>query len=468
MHHWLRGSALQRKLGNTALNERETLHSQRGFALPIALGMGFVMTLLAVTSLLLAQGSRTNAVLRRERNISLAVSEGALARTLVEIIRSNNAALLTRNYDLINTKTGNTYLGPDGIPSSGDEESSAVDEWSGYTPATPPCSNLTALGTPDLNITGSLGDNDSFTLKAYRYNATEHTGTLLIEGVQGGSISHILVKIAVNIDNPYLPGLWVYRGAYMQGRIVSGKNGHVYYDPNFSPDITLTGSAMPLESDRPQYLDAIQNGPADGYTGDSIAGLIAACDVDPIYSVTVQGADLGPINTSLSLSGSAGRITHYQADIIDLAGDDILDVDTTLGPVYLYVTDQSHLRDNAQILNFRTDDKVPQVGDLRLIFVEGDSSALFLHDNTCVDTAFLYNPNADLRINTNAGGCSVDNNTSFIGVAWIEDFMTSVPGFTFGIRVPDDLTSLADLFNDNGWPTQPRFGQVLGWQRVNL
>ena len=459
--------ALKRSLGNPALSERETLKAQKGFALPIALGMGIVMTLLGVTSILIAQGSHTNAVLRKQTNLSLAVSEAGLSRTLVEIIQSQNAALLTRNYDTINAKTGNTYLGPDGIPKSGDEESSAVDQWSGYTPATPPCANLTGLGTPDLNLTGSLGDNGSFTVMAYRYNAIERTGNLLIEGVQGGSVSHILVSIAVNIDEPKLPGLWVHQGAYMQGRAVSGKNGNVYYDSNFSPDATLTGSAMPLDIDRPQYLDAIQNGSTDGYTGDSIAGLIAACDVDPVYPVTVQGTDLGAIDTSLSLAGSAGQITHYQADIIDLAGDDILDVDTTLGPVYLYVTEKSHLRDNAQILNFRTDGKVPQVGDLRLFFEE-DASALHLHDNACVDTAFLYNLLADLRISTNTGGCSVDNNTSFVGVAWVEDFVTLLPGSTFGIRVPDDLTSLTDLFNDNGWPTQPRFGQVLGWQRVHL
>ena len=100
--------------------------NEQGFALPIAIGMGLVMLIMGTTALMVAQSDRNSAFQRKQSNTSMFASEGGIARTLVQITDQNNNRLLTRNYDTINPNTGNTYLGPDGVPHSGDEETTLV------------------------------------------------------------------------------------------------------------------------------------------------------------------------------------------------------------------------------------------------------------------------------------------------------------------------------------------------------
>ena len=94
------------------LGHNRTDHlTQKGFALPIVMGMGMVMMVMGLTAIIVAQSDRTTAFQRKQTNSSLAASEGGLARTLAQMTLPNNAVLLTRNYDTINPRTGKTYLG---------------------------------------------------------------------------------------------------------------------------------------------------------------------------------------------------------------------------------------------------------------------------------------------------------------------------------------------------------------------
>lgn len=86
------------------------------------MGLGLVMLILGLSSVMIAEGDRTTASLRKESGASLAIAEGGMARSLAQLSTPNNAVLLNRNYDTINPKTGKTYLGPDGTLNSGDEE----------------------------------------------------------------------------------------------------------------------------------------------------------------------------------------------------------------------------------------------------------------------------------------------------------------------------------------------------------
>lgn len=89
--------------------------SDRGFALPVAVGMGLIMLLVAATMIVRSQGGQVTASARKRTGASLAVAEGGIARTLAQLTQPNNAGLLTRNYDPIDPGTGKTYLGPDGL-----------------------------------------------------------------------------------------------------------------------------------------------------------------------------------------------------------------------------------------------------------------------------------------------------------------------------------------------------------------
>lgn len=155
--------------------------SEQGFALPIAIGMGLIMTLIASTMIVRSQGDQVSASAQKATAQSLAIAEGGMSRTLFKLNQSNPdvSSMLKRTYDPIDSSTGKTYLGPDGKANSGDEETVAVNEW---TANTPPCTTTTDI------LSGRIGDSE-YTVLAYRYNAATKVGTLLVKGQVGTNTS---------------------------------------------------------------------------------------------------------------------------------------------------------------------------------------------------------------------------------------------------------------------------------------
>ncbi len=500
MPHRLRQAAWKQGLerlhsGNASrLSARLALVSKRqqGFALPIALAMGMVMALMGVTALIVAQGDRTTAFQRKETNTSLATSEGGIARTLVQLIEPNNIPLLTRNYDTINPNTGTTFLGPDGIPQSGDEESTAVDEWTGYSSATSTCAPDSGGDAPDISLSGTMGqigpniqnsdpvtaepltdqapeasqdsnpeDPGQYTLKAYRYNSDEQTGTLLVEGQLGGSSSYVAVTLALESTVTGFPGILVTSTLQLSGRTVLGSNGNVYYNPDDSNNPSLTEYASPGDADRAAYLNALWSGPDD-----NVSGTIVACQLDLTVPYPATGTNLGAIDGSVTLSGSSDGVTSYQISSIDLEDAEAITVNTTDGPVYLYINGTTALSGTSKIQNIRTDGLLPQVGDLRIFVENSDGRQIALYDNACIQTAFIHNPGSDLWLNTTGDGCSSSGDTNVDGVVWVEDIDETTAG-TSGIAVPEDVSSLNDLLSSMGIAApQVKIRYVKNWQPV--
>lgn len=478
-----------------------------GFALPLALGLGFVLVILGMSTMMIAQSDRISAFNRKEAGASLAVAEGGMARTLAQLTAPNNAVLLNRNYDTINSETGKTYLGPDGIFNSGDEEASAIDEWTGYDPSNEPCHQQKAWGSPNFTLTGSMGETGNYTVKAYRFNPLEQKGTLFIEASKDGNTTGVQVTIAVQPDLEDFPGIvlieplgdpnWIAGVLALRGREILGGKANVYYHPTGSADPSLSASAAPGDTHRSNYLNAIYSAPVeDGATGDTVQGSIFACTLRPQIPLSMNGTDLGTVDSTATLMGVEGETpTLYQVEEIDLEDSETLTVDTTNGPVYIYIKnggtpeDGIVLEDNAQILNVRSDEQPPQVGDLRILTEYSDR--ITLHDQTCIQGAFIYSPFDELRLLTTGPGCPGGQNTNVEGVVWVEailssknesthrdiqylgtsgeDFDTQVKlGVTSGIAVPEDLSSLMDILKYIDWPARYRFGSVLQWQRVRL
>jgi hypothetical protein len=421
---------MKRKLKATFKLDR----ADRGFSLPVAMGTGLV--LLMVGALLIARSMHGQAVSigRSRTSKSISVAEGGIARTLAQLTKPDNAVLLARNYDPINPKTGKTFLGPDGILNNGDEETTAVDEWTGYDPSGEPCFQLKGWTAPSLALSGSE---------------------------------------------------------------ILGSKGNVYYIPYSSADSSLTGNSARGNPNRLSYLNAIFSSDLqDGGNGDTVAGKIFACRLKPYIPPNIQGTDLGIVTTSQTLVGTGGSVpTMFQAQKIDLANNDTLTVDTTNGPVYIYMnwpgtpTLAINLRDTAKILNIRTDGQPPRVGDLR-IMAWGDS-AVTLYDRTCIQNAFLWSNRDVLNLFTSGPGCPGGQNTNFEGVAWMEAILSSknaasdrninylggtgqpsdttiIPGATSGIAVPDDTTSLLDLLASMDRPGRYKMGAIKNWQRLKL
>ncbi len=469
------------------------------------------MLTLGITTVLVSQQSRTAAWQRKESGASLAVAEGGMARTLAQFSDPNNALLLNRNYDTINPDTGTTYLGPDGILDSGDEENSAVDDWTGYDPSSEPCHQLKGWGSPNFTTTGSMGNTGTYTLRAYRFDPQKQTGTFFVEASRDGSTMGVLITIAVKADLSEFPGItlveplgdpnWGAGVLALRGREISGTYSNVYYHPTGSADPSLTGSAAPGDSERDSYLNAIWSSTsADGAVGDTVQGEIFACTLRPLLPntlpTTIAGTDYSnSINTSTTLTGDGGAVpTLYQIDTIDLSHNHALTVDTTNGPVWLEIINTSGgeeigitLRDTAKILNIRTDGKTPSVGDLRIIARYSD--VVTLYDQTCIQDAFLWFPYDELRLLTTGPGCPSGRNTNVEGVLWMEAVLSSKnasadrnvayldssgakydtstkSGVTSGIFVPEDISSLNDLLQYTDWPVRYQFGGVQQWQRV--
>ncbi|ABW30763.1 DUF7305 domain-containing protein [Acaryochloris marina] len=464
-------------------------HQERGFALPLALGLGFIMILLGMSSMIMAQSDRITAWNRKESGASLAISEGGMARTLAQLTQTDNRILLTRNYDTINPKTGTTYLGPDGILNSGDEESATVDEWTGYTgSSSTPCDASATTITPNVTLSGAMNSGGQYELKAYRYNPTDQTGTLLVEGQHGERISHILSTLVIQSEIENFPGVLAMQGAVIRGRTLIGQHANLYYDPSWSADTSLTDKSAPSDSDRASYLNAVYSTAQDGPGNDLIAGNIVGCQITQTLSVDLPATvtSLGEVKSSTTLTAAN---SPYHIEELELDGTDVVTVDTTDGPVYLYVTESFELRGNAQLRNIRTDGESPRVGDLRIIVHNAGAGTppIELYDQSCIDTAFVYNKINDLQLQGSGDGCPSSGNTNFDGVVWVEDVVSSINisphtrivpaedddiittnGSTSGIRVPNDVSSLADVVSGIGITPTNKFGYVKSWQRVRL
>ncbi|WP_404790550.1 hypothetical protein [Altericista sp. CCNU0014] len=474
---------------------RISLGQQAGVALPIAIALGMAMLAIASASLLLAQGDRNTAVQRQSSGASFLVSDSALARALLQLSKPNNSMLLVRNYDPIDPTTGKNYLGADGIPKSGDETGGAIDQWTGYDPSGSPCAQQIGRTAPSVALTGTIGANATYTIRAYRYDKQKQLGTLLAEGRYQGQAALVAVTLTIEPIWDDFPGIFLNNRSEssadgklaLRNRSILGENGNIYYSPIGSADSSLTGMSAPGDSTRSSYLNAIWSGPSDGASGDSVAGKLFACRLTPSVPVNPQGTNLLDISESLTLEGSASGITHYRIQTINLSGNETLTVNTTAGPVYLYLTGgTSTLRDTAKILNIRKDGQSPQVGDLRIMSLDNDGLRLF--DRSCIQDAFIYFPKDQLELYTTGPGCLGGQNTNFEGVAWVEELLfsknassnrdvalswqtiqntTVIPAVTSGIDVPGDVSSLADLLEYLDWPARYRYKTIQSWQRVN-
>jgi hypothetical protein len=481
-----------------------------GFALPLAMGLGLVMMALAATATIVAQSDRQTSMLRRDSSSSNLVTEGGIARLLVQLRAPQNSILLSRNYDSINSHTGKLYLGADGTPHSGDEGGPAVNQWTNYPSTIHPCAATAGVGTPNIAMSGSLDDTpgqiNEYTLRAYRYNPTTNLATLLVEGRHGKSGSppsstYIMVKLSVLPAPNYFPGLLVSQTAYLQGRSILGAAGNLFvaYDDNDSWESRntpyLNGVSAPGDTTRPTYLNAIFSGVTDGYSTNPVAGKIVTCNFTHTLPLPVTGSFVGSfdLNSSRTITAPNSGVNHYRASKIDLS-DEVVDVDTTKGPVYIHVQGTFYMRGTSKIINRRSDGKPPRVGDLRFLMTAGSGNEIAMFDSACIQNAFIYNPESDLQIQTKGDATKVNacgRQASVEGVVWVEDVLSSrnttttrrdpdqdgdirpystVPGTTpdvHGVRVPDDLSSLKDILEKINWPIQHKFGEIKSWQKVS-
>jgi hypothetical protein len=483
----------------------------QGYVLTLTAGLGLAMLMMGLTAAMYVQTDRSIAQQRQQNGASLSVAEGAVDRVLAQLSRRDNSLLLSRPYDPINPKTGRQYLGSDGIPNSGDEGTTARDRWTNHDPTAEPCFVQAGATRPNIALSGDIGNDNSYRLLAYRYHPEKQQGSLLVEGrFQNETISAVLVTITVKPDLSNFPGVMAMNPKYghpddpyadtgivgLRSRVVLGAYGNVYYDPEHAPNPSLNGISRPGDANRTNYLDSMFANPVqDGGSGQptQVSGNIFACrlTVLPYNTLPPSTPSIGQITNNRTLMGTAGTRTVYWIDGINLDENETLTVDTTAGPVSLYMNNNNPitLEDNAQIRNIRTDGRPARVGDLRMVLLADNMVRLM--GNSCISQAFLWIPIDELRLETTGPGCSSGRNTNFEGVVWAEAVLSSkraashrnieylgYQGMTYdttvtgnnnsGIYVPDDLSSLDDMLAYVDLPVRYWIMGVARWQQVRL
>ena len=178
-----------------------------------------------------------------------------------------------------------------------------------------------------------MGNTGSYTVRAYRFNPVEQQGTLFVEASKDGKTTGVQIRIAVRPDLDDFPSLvlhdpapddpWHVGVLALRGRQILGSKGNVYYNPQGSPDSSLTSNSTSGDVDRASFLNAIFSSAAsDGATGDTVSGTLFACLLTPTIPDGIKGTNFGTITSSQTLSGVGGNTpTLYQIEQIDLAGN---------------------------------------------------------------------------------------------------------------------------------------------------
>lgn len=456
------------KIGLMLLNSSR----DRGFAMPLALGMGLVMLLVAATMIVRSQGDRITANAQTQTAQSLAAAEAGISRTLSILNQPGNDFLLSLTYD------------PSGITGS------AVNQWNttGFTNAGLPCPNqrtvptdLSSSTTQDTTVGSSGG---TYRLRAYRFNnngtatRTDDTGTLVVEGKQRNGASRLNITIpVVQIPKPNsFPGLFasnivnlgnndvltVTGGTGASANVIcedcvidqnqctangptqQGLNNAVGRgaNSNVAGDIFISNPNIPAVPTAPTTVCSATSGP------DCRIAITGAQDL-PRTSDTTQRAAwitaaVGNTNNPWSQVGAASQPYHYVVGGFPV-GNSTVTIDTTTAPVYLYVSGDITLSGQGTIAHttgtadrFRIygnpADPTNAVADQRITLSGGSTAS----------NVFVFAPDAIMGINGGSGSPDIR------GAVWTKTWDGSSSN-NADIAVPDNMPNLlGGLFSSAG------------------
>ncbi len=436
------------------------------------------MLVLGTTTLIISQDNRTNAWQRSATGSSLSTTEGGVARTLSQLSDTNNSILLTKNYDPINPETGTTYFGPDGVLSSGDEESVAMDEWSSCLSNPSGCA-LGPSGPPNISTFGNIGSNGQYTLKAYRYDSNTKTGTFLVEGQQNSSTSHVVVTISVDVQpDSYPSGLW----------ISWNPKSDVGSDAQLETNIYDSTSVVDSDSSKvakltTQQVSIVSSGESVSYvaTPDKAFPTLPPEGQTPPTTGVTGAYSISDISSSLTLpapgetADASGVLTYHIAQgggkSIRLSGGDSLTVGTGSETVVLYLDGGIDLTGGSSI--------IITPGSRLIIYahgkisLSGDSSTSAVNNSGDADDAQLYMYTADEVTFSGGSGMRMfmfapyseikfSSDSFFTGTLWSKSWAGS--GSSHLIEEPLDLSKTKII----GFSGQNRMTGIISWQQAQL
>lgn len=452
--------------------------SEQGFVIPIAVGMGLIMILIATTMIVRSQGDQVSASAQKATAQSLAVAEGGMTRTLFKLNQSNPdvSSLMKRTYDPIDSSTGKTYLGLDGKANSGDELTVAVDEW---TANLPPCTT-----TSDL-LSGTIG-NSTYTVLAYRYDAATRIGTLLVKGrISTGNSSEARVQQTFSVGSKAgsLIGVLGTDDISLGNNDIAGINGNVACT-NTTKCPVPSGSCSSLTniSTNSVARDAIGAGPQADIGGKIFLGPLTTPSLPTMPTVWNGGGTAPTTAFTISNSGSpfdytannttlvfprssdftshvAGTPYNYSVNNINASGFNITintqtnaTTNPTGDPVYFWVSGNINMGGSSQ-LNHTASSTNPTA--FRIYGTSTTSQDFTVASGASNVDAFIFAPNARVGIN---GTGTID------GLVYAKSFGEVGANGNAVVNVPTNV-NLASSLGDLAVYFSNQTDSINSWQR---
>lgn len=450
--------------------------SDQGFAIPIAIGMGLIMLLIASTMIVRSQGDQVSASAQKATAQSLAIAEGGMSRTLFKLNQSNPdiSSMLTRTYDPIDSSTGKTYLGPDGKANSGDEETVAVNEWT--TANMPPCTTNTDI------LSGTIG-NSTYQVLAYRYNTATKTGTLLIKGQVGtGTSSESRIQQTFNVSpkTGSLVGVLGTSDISLDNNDVRGINGNVACTNLSNCPVTCpnpyTDSAYQeavrtgIGADNQGYVDGkIFVGSVPPVTLPDMPAVWNGLGTAPTKAFTISVSSAIDINNTDALTfprssdftnHAAGTPYHYQIPSITAKGSSKITIKTeknastnpTGDPVYFWVSGNIDMQGNSELVHAVSSTNPT---DFRIYGTSTSSQSIVVGSGAAGMDAMIFAPNAKVGIN----GTGTIN-----GLVYAKSFGEVGSNGNATVNVPNNI-NLASSLGDLAVYFSNQTDSINSWQR---
>ncbi len=454
---------------NRVPNPPTSVNTEEGFAVPLAMGMGAIVLLVGLSMIIRSQNDRVIAIEQSQATSSYAVAEGGMARSL-GYLNGNYQPFLQYSYDPIKVG-GKTYLGPDGISNNGDEETTAVDQWTNL-PNPPPCFDPSGFASVLLRGVIGPGAVNNYKLLAYRYNSGQ--GTLLIKGSEVNPKATTILQQKMAIlpqtanTSANFPGLLATDINLDNNDVLGTVSGNVICT-------NLANCSIPNNSTNcvngqptlPALLNAIGAGP-NGVVQGRI--YVRSVTWPPLPTAPAGTLSLGIISDNMTLPrpgdtpDSSGKY-NYSVSKIDLKGTETLTINTTgtpPTPVNLFVSGDITMSGSAGIRHAS-----PDAGNFRIYGNPMDPSnstpdqTFVINGGASSTNVFIYAPDADIGIN----GGSSDPDLS--GAIWAKTWHLNVGSSSNNaeISVPDDMPQqVADLYTNN-FVIGSQTASVTTWQK---
>lgn len=449
----------------------KNISSEQGFAIPVAVGMGLIMILIATTMVVRSQGDKVTASAQKATNRALSAAETGITR--YQSLINNNRVIAM--YPRVGTPGWTTAINILGI-------SNCASTTTGSTVVTNAATTDWRDVDPPDTATGHPGDpsKGQYRLVDYVYPApgTTGTGQLTVEGRvnQVGSSStatkglgtattRLQVNIPVNLGslNTAVPGLWVKNSTItamgndkVNGNIVINSCPPVtsptstnLYDPS-TQKVIANPVGFP---DTPNLPPARANGTASYYTltGSSApwtnfprGGDLAADDGYYHYLIDKLDNPTGSSNITIQ---SGKKVIFYVKGNITLSGG--ADINNTAGNTAAQL----------QIYgNTYTSASTTKYGCASGTTLGSGCPTLTAHFNgTGTMRAYLHAPDATGSVN--GGGATSGN---FKGSIWIKDWDSSSGNSKVKIDAEGNYSNILGAQNI---PTPPLISPVTSWQR---